>query len=819
MTRRRWAIILIVLGVYAALVIASHALARPSDRPADTPSQAVTTAIFDRDGVLDGGAAAVAFHRWRPTQEVVGEPVLLLHGSPGGLDNFRSRGGLADQIAATGREVIAFDLPGFGRSTLHVPDLSTRAHARYALAALTELDIERAHVVGWSMGGGVALDMAEIAPDRVASVTLLGAIATQETEGSGSYLFEHAKYGLGLAAFWALQNLTPHFGAVDIGREQTAWLHNFFDTDQRRYRSILETTDTPILIVHGRRDFLVYDWAAERHHELAPRSSLVMTPYSHFFPFSATQSEHVATILAPFIERHDDPSAVAIGERVDLAPVGDRGWWGWFTSLVRVAPWWALLVVIVVVGRWRFDATAGLCVLLAIDLSLDGGLMAFALLVASLTRSRMWWERAGVVRWAARVVWPVLIALALGPAKATAVMSGWHREIDAISAIPAWVVITATLAVGRRLCTRVARQRLLAGSRRIASHEWWPSWALYAPVVPVMARAAWRHGGPLVWTCSNPGVEPGGGVIGERKSEILEGFDQTDPRVLASMVLRRTGDLEDDVRTADTLIRAEVIGGYPCIVKPESGYRGVGVRVVQGIDDLRATLRVAHRDLCAQRYHAGPHEFGALWAREVSTIGHEDAAPGPHGRVIAVTRKTFPVVVGDGRRTLRALILRDPRYRVQARMFFERRRERLDEVIPRGERGTLSATGNHAQGSMFSDGADLLTPDLEASIDEVMRAWRGPNGEPFDFGRFDARYADEEELRAGRGFAIIELNGVTSEPTNMYDPSKPPTWAWRLLAMQWRAMFEIGARRRSLGRKPMTFGEIVRGVASDQNVE
>src|SRR5207248_677385 len=41
----------------------------------------------------------------------------------------------------------------------------------------------------------------------------------------------------------------------------------------------------------------------------------------------------------------------------------------------------------------------------------------------------------------------------------------------------------------------------------------------------------------------------------------------------------------------------------------------------------------------------------------------------------------------------------------------------------------------------------------------------------FYIGRYDIRYRSDEELRAGKGFQIIELNGAASEATNIYDAS------------------------------------------------
>ena len=57
---------------------------------------------------------------------------------------------------------------------------SERKELTELLDRLDALGIERAHVVGYSMGGGVALEMCERSPERIASLTLLSAIGVQE---------------------------------------------------------------------------------------------------------------------------------------------------------------------------------------------------------------------------------------------------------------------------------------------------------------------------------------------------------------------------------------------------------------------------------------------------------------------------------------------------------------------------------------------------------------------------------------------------------------------------------------------------------------
>ena len=116
--------------------------------------------------------------------------------------------------------------------------------------------------------------------------------------------------------------------------------------------------------------------------------------------------------------------------------------------------------------------------------------------------------------------------------------------------------------------------------------------------------------------------------------------------------------------------------------------------------------------------------------------------------------------------------------------------------------------GNHCQGTLFADGAHLITPELEAAVDAVIQRLDG-----FYFGRLDARYADIEAFKRGEDFAVLELNGVTSESTNLYDPSWSLIRAYRTLFRQWAVCFAIGdANRQQAGLKPPGLLPLLRRV-------
>ena len=109
----------------------------------------------------------------------------------------------------------------------------------------------------------------------------------------------------------------------------------------------------------------------------------------------------------------------------------------------------------------------------------------------------------------------------------------------------------------------------------------------------------------------------------------------------------------------------------------------------------------------------------------------------------------------------------------------------------------LVEAGNHCQGCVFKEGEDLYSEALRDAFDEISQRLPG-----FYIGRYDIRYSSDDELRAGKGFQIIELNGAASEATNIYDEGNSLWSAYKTLYRQWKLVFQIGAANRSRGHRP-----------------
>lgn len=363
-------------------------------------------------------------------------------------------------------------------------------------------------------------------------------------------------------------------------------------------------------------------------------------------------------------------------------------------------------------------------------------------------------------------------------------------------AVPTWAVVVMFL--GEYLVVRLVppvfhrtgRARLAAKVSRLWRWEFWPAWVFYLPLVPWFLYLAARYRSLTVWTAANPGI-PAGGVVGESKADILSRLPK---EWVVPTVLIPAGKRDTRVR----LVRDAIVArgwGFPLILKPDAGERGAGVRKAHDPVDVEKYLLANPGPVVAQLFHPGPHEAGVFYYR----LPGED-----RGRIFSVTDKVFPVVTGDGHSTLEELIWAHPRYRMQAVVFLTRHAADADRVLAAAEQFVLATAGNHCQGTLFRDGGHLVTPALEAAFDSLARPFDG-----FYVGRFDVRYADPHEFRAGRGFAIVELNGVTSESTNLYDPSWAIWCAYRTLFRQWALLFRVGDANRRRGHRPAGLAELL----------
>ena len=103
-----------------------------------------------------------------------GATVVLLHGMKFQAETWRELGTL-DALAGMGLHVLAVDMPGFGKSPAF-----DRQPVEVLAQFFAQLGLERALLVGPSMGGRIALEFAIKYPQRIAGLVLVGAVGVEE---------------------------------------------------------------------------------------------------------------------------------------------------------------------------------------------------------------------------------------------------------------------------------------------------------------------------------------------------------------------------------------------------------------------------------------------------------------------------------------------------------------------------------------------------------------------------------------------------------------------------------------------------------------
>jgi membrane protein DedA with SNARE-associated domain len=622
----------------------------------------------------------------------------------------------------------------------------------------------------------------------------------------------------------------------------------------------LQSFEPPCLVVHGKKDLLVPYAAAIEHHRIVPQSELVTyETRGHFLLWQETES--LSEVLREFFSEVDTGNARgradAFSERVRSAEVP--------YEKTRTEPSQGLaliiLLVIIVSGTWLSEDLTCLATGLLVArgrLTLSTGVLACSsgivlgdlalyglgrclgraalsrtpwrwfLRENSIRRAASWFERnglsavvlsrflpgtrlptfvaAGLVRTRlapfalylclAAMVWtPLLVA---GSAFASSEVLLVLRRADRTAPFLAtvlllWALLRLTVASG----STVRRRLWLGRIRRLTRWEFWPAQLFYVPVALYVLWLAIKHRSLKLVTAVNPGF-PEGGFVGESKWEIFQGFSG-EREHLAKTELLPAADLPPEKlrRIRNFVARESLV--FPLVLKPDVGERGRGVSVVASLVEAERAVESLDRDYLVQE-HVDGGEFGVFYVRE----------PGmERGRIFSITRKILPELTGDGHSTLERLILEDERAVCGASAYLRANADRLDWVPARGERVRLVELGTHCRGAIFQDGADLRTPALEDAFDRISRALPG-----FFFGRYDLRAPSEERLRAGTGFKILELNGLTSEATHIYDPRNSPIDAYRVLFEQWRIAFRIAAENERRGVKPASLRNLLERFAN-----
>jgi pimeloyl-ACP methyl ester carboxylesterase len=238
-----------------------------------------------------------------------GSPLLFLHGAGG----FLSENAFLDQLAKK-YHVFAPELPGFGESEGDDLLEDMLDFALHGWDVVEALGIEKPHVVGHSMGGMIAAEMAATAPHDLAKLVLVGAAGLWIPEHPIPDLYallphEYPKY-LAHDQEFGLKLLTGglDFSNLDVlaefyianSRRMAMAGKILFPIPNRRVSKRLYRLKAETLVVWGEEDILIPPIYGERWKELIPGARLVkIREAGHLVPYE--QPEIFVSAVSGFL--------------------------------------------------------------------------------------------------------------------------------------------------------------------------------------------------------------------------------------------------------------------------------------------------------------------------------------------------------------------------------------------------------------------------------------------------------------------------------------------------------------------------------------
>lgn len=312
---------------------------------------------------------------------------------------------------------------------------------------------------------------------------------------------------------------------------------------------------------------------------------------------------------------------------------------------------------------------------------------------------------------------------------------------------------------------------------KILHWEYWPFAVLYAPLYPYWFWLCLKARAFFFVNAANPGIRNGGFLM-ESKKEIYDLLPENSYPITLFFTAGTSGMLVLEKIKEKALL-------YPLIGKPDIGMRGMSVQKLENDQDLVEYASNSKVDFLVQSYIPYENELGIFYYR----LPNEE-----HGRITGIVGKEFLTVIGDGRSTIEELLKQNQRFLLQLPVLRKSIPDELSLILEKDERKLLVPYGNHARGAKFIDVTYLADTQLNAMIDELAKQVKG-----FFYGRMDVRYNTIEELRAGKKFSIIELNGSGSEPTHMYDTRHSVFFAWKEIIRHWAIMYRIAKQNHEAG--------------------
>ncbi|MDB5197380.1 MAG: hypothetical protein JWP88_1751 [Flaviaesturariibacter sp.] len=301
------------------------------------------------------------------------------------------------------------------------------------------------------------------------------------------------------------------------------------------------------------------------------------------------------------------------------------------------------------------------------------------------------------------------------------------------------------------------------------SWELWPFWMRYVNITPTWLGYCARAGSLWFFTPSNPTLTFGG-FEGESKREM---YEQLPPGSFP-----KTSYIQPGIPFREVSRQLQEAGfTYPFIVKPDVGMAGILFRKIEKEAQLEAYHDAMPVDYIIQDLVTYPIEYSVFYYR----------FPGQQKGVITGFLQKEPMnVIGNGESTLGALMQVHPKARFRLAELEAWHKDKLDTVLPKGQKYFLTHAANLNRGGNFINLHHEIDEPLHKVFDDL-----NLYSKDFYYGRYDLKAASLEDLKAGQNFTLLEYNGSGAEPNHVYNSGYSLREAHAEILKHWDALYKI----------------------------
>ncbi len=289
---------------------------------------------------------------------------------------------------------------------------------------------------------------------------------------------------------------------------------------------------------------------------------------------------------------------------------------------------------------------------------------------------------------------------------------------------------------------------------------------------------------------ANPYLE-GGGLTGYSRSHILSQIrgDAAKKLVAPWTAIRAPSDKNQAPEEAMNCLKKAGLT-FPLLARPDASEGPQGVALLRDESDLARYARAFPK---GERFIIQQATKPACFAR----IYYERRPDDDDGRIVSMAFYYYPLVIGDGVKTVQELVIDHPSWGSEAALYLGQCAEDWNLVVPNGMQYRLTPVGKSLRYMAAQDARDHITPQLRLFWDDIFRSIP-----EFYAGSIVVGAQTLEGLETGKDITVVGVEGPSGLYPHLNDAHVPLRDALSDLNEAVRTMFDIGVINKKRGHKP-----------------